>query len=54
VFFCEVWARDVDGTVGIEQGLYRPMDVELALPTFMVEGLPDRARYVLRRCLHSC
>ena len=33
--------------LGAEQGLYLPMDVELTLPTFMVEGLPDRARYVL-------
>jgi hypothetical protein len=51
VLFCAVWGRGVNGTAGIEQGFYLPMDVELALPAFMVEGLPDPARYVLRRCL---
>ena len=38
-------ARGVDGAAAIEQGLYLPLDVNVALSTFMVDNLPDSVRY---------
>jgi hypothetical protein len=39
-------ARGVDGAAAIEQGFCLPMDVDLALSAFMVNGLPDRVRFL--------
>ena len=39
-------ARGVDGAAAIEQGLYLSLDVYEALSTFMVNDLPDSARFL--------
>jgi DNA-binding NarL/FixJ family response regulator len=39
-------ARGVDAAAAIEQGFYLPLDVEEALSTFMVNGLPDSVRFL--------
>ena len=39
-------ARGIDGADAIEQGLYLSLDVYEALSTFMVNDLPDSARFV--------
>jgi DNA-binding NarL/FixJ family response regulator len=39
-------ARGIDGAAAIEQGLYLSLDVYKALSTFMVDDLPDSARFL--------
>jgi DNA-binding NarL/FixJ family response regulator len=39
-------ARGVDGAAAMEQGLYLSLDVYEALSTFMVDDLPDPARFL--------
>jgi DNA-binding NarL/FixJ family response regulator len=39
-------SRGVDGAAAIEQGLYLSLDVYEALSTFMVDDLPDSARFL--------
>ena len=39
-------ARGIDGAAAIEQGLYLSLDVYEALSTFMVDDLPDWARFL--------
>ena len=39
-------ARGVDGAAAMEQGFYLSLDVDEALSTFMVNDLPDPARFL--------
>src|SRR5262249_40828675 len=39
-------ARGMDGAAAIEEGLYIPLDVYEGLSTFMVNDLPDSARFL--------
>jgi MEDS: MEthanogen/methylotroph, DcmR Sensory domain len=39
-------ARGIDGAAAMEQGLYLSLDVYQALSTFMVDDLPDSARFL--------
>jgi CheY-like chemotaxis protein len=44
--FQTLLARGMDGAAAIEEGLYIPLDVYEALSTFMVNDLPDSARFL--------
>jgi DNA-binding NarL/FixJ family response regulator len=44
--FQRLLARGVDVSAAIEQGFYLPLDVDEALSTFMVNDMPDSARFL--------
>ena len=44
--FERLLASGVDGAVAVEQGLYLSLDVDETLSTFMVNGVPDAARFL--------